>query len=75
MNHPSLASPLTFMKFEFYYADSKFEILTPRQITISTFNRGHDKEDGSPELLLAAKTVFEYGVFSRFEVTGDFQPK
>lgn len=74
INHPSLASPLTFMKFEFNYANSRFEILTPTQITISTFNRGRDKADGSPELLLGGKTTFEYGVFSRFEVTPDFQP-
>lgn len=74
INHPSLASPLTFMKFEFNYANSRFEILTPTQITISTFNRGRDKSDGSSELLLGGKITFEYGVFSRFEVTPDFQP-
>jgi hypothetical protein len=74
INHPSLANPLTFMKFEFNYANSRFEILTPTRITISTFNRGRDKADGSPELLLGEKTTFEYGAFSRFEVTPDFQP-
>jgi hypothetical protein len=73
INHPSLQSPLTFMKFEFKYANSRFEILTPTQITISTFDRGRDKADGSAELLLGGKTTFEYGVFSRFEVTPDFQ--
>lgn len=74
INHPSLQSPLIFMKFEFSYANSKFEILTPTQITISTFNRGRDKADGSPELLLGGKNTFEYGVFSRFEVTPNYQP-
>lgn len=74
INHPSLSSPLIFMKFEFNYANSKSEILTPTQITISTFNRGRDKADGSPELLLGGKTTFGYGVFSRFDVTPDFQP-
>jgi len=74
INHPSLKSPLTFIKFEFDYANSRFEILTPTQITISTYNRGRDTADGSPELLIGAKTTFEYGVFSRFEVTPDFQP-
>lgn len=73
INHPSLANPLTFMKFEFNYENSKFEILTPKQITVSTFNRGRDKADGSPELLLGGKTTIEYGVFSRFEVTPEFQ--
>lgn len=75
INHPSLKSPLTFMKFEFNYADSRFEILTPTQITIFTFNRGRDKADGSPELLLGNKISFEYGVFSRFEVTSGYQLK
>ena len=74
MNHPSLKSPLTFMAFEFNYANSRFEILTPTRITVSTFNRGRDKADGSPELLLGGKVAFGYGVFSRFEVTHDFQP-
>lgn len=74
INHPSLTSPLTFVKFEFNYANSRFGILTPTQITVSTFNRGRDKADGSPELSLGNKITFEYGVFSRFEVMPDYQP-
>ena len=75
ISHPALTSPLTFWKFEFKYANGSFEILTPTQITISVFTRGRDKADGSAELLIGSKTVFEYGAFSRFEVTPDFQPK
>ncbi len=68
LKHPSLAAPLTFMKFELSYADSRFGILTPTRITFSTYNRGHDRADGSPELLLGGRVVFEYGGFRRFGV-------
>lgn len=68
LNHPSLTAPLTFMRFEFSYADSRFGILTPTRIVFSTYTRGHDRADGSPELLLGGKVVFEYGGFSRFGV-------
>ena len=74
INHPSLNSPLTFVRFEFKYADSRFEILTPTHINITTFSRGHQKADGSPELFTGGKVEFEYGSFSRFEVTPDFRP-
>ncbi|HEX8248880.1 MAG TPA: hypothetical protein VF599_11950 [Pyrinomonadaceae bacterium] len=69
LKHPALAKPLTFWRFEFSYADSRFDILTPKQITISTYTRGRDGADGSPELLIGGKATFEYSGFRRFDVT------
>jgi hypothetical protein len=68
LKHPSLSAPLTFMKFEFGYVDSRFEILTPTRIVFSTYSRGRDGAGGAPELLLGGKVVFEYGEFRRFGV-------
>ena len=68
MSHPSLPAPLTIMRFEFSYADSRFEILTPTRITFSTYDRGRDLPGGGAELSLGGRVVFEYGKFSRFGV-------
>lgn len=68
ITHPSLPTPLTMMKYEFSYADSRFDILTPTRIIINTYNRGRDLPGGGAELLLGGKVVFEYGKFSRFGV-------
>jgi hypothetical protein len=56
------------MKFEFSYADSRFDILTPTRIIISTYDRGRDLPGGGAELLLGARAVFEYREFRRFGV-------
>ena len=68
IKHANLPAPLTLMKYEFNYADSRFEILTPTRITISTFNRGRDLPDGGAVMSLGGRVVFEYGNFSRFDV-------
>lgn len=68
LKHLSLATPLTYQKFEFSYADSRFEILTPTRITFSTYNRGRDVAGGGAELSLGGRVVFEYREFRRFGV-------
>ena len=65
---PSLSHPLVFYRFDLDYADSRFGFLTPQRIVISFFNRGRTGADKNPELQLGAKTTFEYGAFSRFDV-------
>jgi hypothetical protein len=69
LNHPSLAAPLIFMRFEFSYGDSRFGILTPTRIVFSSYTRGRDGTGGAPELSLGGRVVFEYGGFRRFDVT------
>jgi hypothetical protein len=68
MRHPSLPVPLTLMKFEFSYVDSRFEILTPTRIIFSTYDRGRDLPGGGAELSLGGLVVFEYREFRRFGV-------
>ncbi|HEX6184473.1 MAG TPA: hypothetical protein VFZ44_11375 [Pyrinomonadaceae bacterium] len=68
IRHALLPTPLTLMKYEFNYADSRFEILTPTRITISTYNRGRDLPGGGAEMSLGGRVVFDYGKFSRFGV-------
>jgi hypothetical protein len=68
VKHPSLPAPLTYMKFEFSYADSRFDILTPTRIIFSTYDRGRDVAGGGAELSLGGRVVFEYGGFRRFDV-------
>ena len=68
MRHPSLPAPLTLMKFEFFYVNSRFEILTPTRIIFSTYDRGRDLPGGGAELSLGGLVVFEYREFRRFGV-------
>jgi hypothetical protein len=68
IRHALLPTPLTLIKYEFSYVDSRFDILTPTRITISTYNRGRDLPGGAAEMLLGGRVVFDYGKFSRFGV-------
>jgi hypothetical protein len=68
LKHPSFAAPLTYMKFELNYGESRFDILTPTRIIFSTYDRGRDLPGGGAELLLGWRVVFEYGEFRRFGV-------
>jgi hypothetical protein len=68
IKHASLPTPLTLMKYEFSYANSRFDILTPTRIIISTYNRGRDLAGGGAELSLGGRVVFDYGEFRRFGV-------
>jgi hypothetical protein len=68
LRHPSVATPLIFMRFEFEYVRSRFGILTPRRIVVSAYNNGRMGADRVPQLLLGGKVTFEYSSFTRFEV-------
>jgi hypothetical protein len=68
LKHASFATPLTYIKFEFSYADSRFNILTPTRIIISAYDRGRDLPGGGAELSLGGRVVFEYREFRRFGV-------
>jgi hypothetical protein len=68
LRHPSFGDPLILMRFEFDYASSRFGILTPHRIVISTYNRGRTGANKVPELVLGGQVSFEYGAFRRFEV-------
>ncbi len=68
ISHASLPTPLTLMKFEFSYADSRFEILTPTRIIFSNYDRGRDLPGGGAEVSLGGRVVFEYREFRRFGV-------
>ena len=73
LEHPSLKRPLVVVKHEFNYSESPFGILTPTRIELTSFTRGKDSADGTPELLIGGKVTFEYGPFRRFEVTQDYK--
>lgn len=70
LKHPTFAAPLTYIKYEFSYGESRYGILTPTRITISTYSRGRDLPGGGAELSLGGRTVFDYGGFRRFGVEG-----
>jgi hypothetical protein len=65
---PSLSHPLVFYRFDLDYADSRFGFLTPQRLVITYYSRGRTGADKKPELLLGARTTFEYGTFIRFAV-------
>jgi hypothetical protein len=68
LQHTSFGRPLVFMRTEFDYAASRFGILTPQRIVVSTYSRGRTGADKLPELLLGWKVTFNYSDFRRFDV-------
>jgi hypothetical protein len=67
LRHPSFADPLILFRYEFDYAASRFGILTPQRIVVSTYNKGGMGADKLPKLLLGGKVTFAYGGFRRFD--------
>lgn len=74
LNHPSLAHPLTWTRFELDYVSSSFGILTPQRIVAMTFDKGRTGAGNVLELLLGGKVTFEYSGFRRFEVSSPDAP-
>jgi hypothetical protein len=68
LEHSSLSRPLLLMRYDLDYVDSRFGLLTPQRIAISTYNQGRTGADKKPELLLGGRVTFEYGAFTRFDV-------
>lgn len=68
IRHALLPTPLTLMKYELSYGDSRFDILTPTRFIFSNYNRGRDLPGGGAEVSLGGRVVFEYGEFRRFGV-------
>jgi hypothetical protein len=69
LRHPSFSYLLVLMRFEFDYVASRFGILTPQRIVLSTYNKGRIGADKLPELVLGGKVTFEYSSFRRFDVS------
>jgi hypothetical protein len=67
LRHPSFADPLILFRYEFDYAASRFGILTPQRIVVSTYNKGGMGADKLPHLRLGGKVSFAYGGFRRFD--------
>lgn len=59
---------MVFIRYEFDYADSRFGLLTPRRIVITTTAAGRIGVDKQPEFLLGGRITFEYGAVTRFTV-------
>ena len=64
-----LKDPLVIVSFDFRYAASRFGILLPRRLVFSSFAHGRGRATGTLSLSLSTRMTFEYGAFSRFDVT------
>jgi hypothetical protein len=66
---PQVKEQLVLIRQEFHYTASQFDILVPKRITLTTL--GSVKLDGKrvASSTLGGRLVFEYGPFSRFNVT------
>ena len=65
--NPNLPEPLTVIRREATYGESRFGILTPQRVVAEWFDRtGGTKQ--KPSLTRAAMLTFTYGAFRRFEV-------
>jgi hypothetical protein len=67
LRHPSAPDPLVIFRYEFDYVASRFGILTPQRIAVSTYNNGKTGPGNVPRLLLGGKVTFTYSGFRRFD--------
>jgi hypothetical protein len=63
-----ITTPVVFMRYVVDYGPSAFDLLTPRTIVASFFEKPAAKNQHDPRLL-TTRTTYTYDAFKRFEVT------
>ncbi len=63
--------PQVLMRLEQEYQPSDFGILTPKKFVFSWFASLRDRQTASPHLELTSRTTYDYGKFTRFDVTSE----
>lgn len=66
---PKIKEPLVLIRQEFHYTESKFDILVPQRITLTTLGSVKLDADRVASSTTGGHLIFEYGPFSRFNVT------
>ena len=66
---PQVKEPLVLIRQEFHYTASQFDILVPKRIMLTTLGSVKLDADRVSSSTLGGRMVFEYGTFSRFNVT------
>src|SRR5262249_52442537 len=66
--HPALQDPVTFIRRESTYVESRFGILLPRHVVIEFFEHAKVGKNESPAFFRANRTACTYGDFRKFEV-------
>jgi hypothetical protein len=67
--HASLDGPQVMLRWEQQYQPSEYGILTPQQFVFSWFSYLRKRESAAARLLLTSRTTYNYGKFTRFDVT------
>lgn len=63
----SIATPVVLLRYDVDYGPSAFDLLTPRKVVVSFFDRSERK---TPQIRwLNARITYTYDAFKRFEVT------
>lgn len=75
VRHPSVAEPLVLIRQEMTYAPSSFGILVPQHFVFNSFLHFRHRKKEPPVFLLGGRTTYTYGVFKRFDVTGEESDK
>jgi hypothetical protein len=66
--HPALQEPVTLVRRESVYAESRFGILVPQRVVIEFFEHAKAAKNERPSFFRVNRTTCTYGEFRRFDV-------
>jgi hypothetical protein len=66
--HPAFQEPVTLIRRESVYIESRFGILVPQRVVIEFFEHAKVAKSQSPSFFRANRTTCTYGEFRRFDV-------
>jgi hypothetical protein len=66
--HPALPEPVTVVRHEATYTESRFGILVPERSTFEFYARAKPAKNQPPSYFMRARATCTYGVFRKFEV-------
>jgi hypothetical protein len=69
--HPAFQEPVTLVRRESVYAESRFGILVPQRVVIDFYEHAKVANNQPPSFFKANRTTCTYGEFRRFEVATD----
>ena len=66
--HPALPGPVTIVRREGTFTESRFGILVPQRAVVEFFERGKQANSQPQTFFRAARTTFTYTAFRQFSV-------
>ena len=69
--HPELSQPVTIVRREAVYAESRFGILVPERVDFEWFNHAKPKKNQAPTFFRGARGTCTYREFRQFDVAAE----